>query len=65
MHDGMEGVSYLSLAQRHPVVEAAGSLLLYPNQPNRIRILFDEYDYFEPSCTLTVYGSYRPWRLTV
>lgn len=65
VHDGIEGVSYLSLAQRHPVVEAAGSLLLYPNQPNRIRILFDEYDNFEPSRALTVYSSYRPRRLTV
>ena len=65
VHDGMEGVSYLAAAGRHPVVEAAGGLTLRPHAPNRIRILFDEHPLFEPARVLTVHGAYRPRRLTV
>lgn len=65
VYDGMDEVSYLAMSQRHAVVYAAGELVLYPGQSNRLRVLFDEGVNFVPTRQLQVSGAYRPRKLTV
>ena len=65
VHDGIEGVDYLSLASKYPGVERTGELLLYPGQTNKLRLLWDEGNTFTASRELSVTGVYRPRRLLV
>jgi len=65
VHDGIEGVDYLSLASKYPGIERTGELLLYPGQQNKLRFLWDEGNTFNAARQLSVAGVYRPRRLLV
>lgn len=65
VHDGIEGVDYLSLASKYPGIERTGELLLYPGQQNKLRLLWDEGNTFNAARQLSVAGVYRPRRLLV
>ena len=65
VHDGIEGVDYLSLASKYPGIEHTGELLLYPGQQNKLRLLWDEGNTFNAARQLSVAGVYRPRRLLV
>lgn len=65
VHDGIEGVDYLSLASKYPGIERTGELLVYPGQQNKLRFLWDEGNTFSASRQLSVAGVYRPRRLLV
>ena len=65
VHDGIEGVDYLSLASKYPGIDRTGELLLYPGQQNKLRLLWDEGNTFTASRQLSVTGVYRPRRLLV
>ena len=65
VHDGIEGVDYLSLASKYPGIARTGELLLYPGAQNKLRLLWDEGNTFTASRELSVTGVYRPRRLLV
>ena len=65
VHDGIEGVDYLSLASKYPGIARTGELLLYPGQQNKLRCLWDEGNTFNAARQLSVAGVYRPRRLLV